>query len=66
MPSSTVSDKLFMTVLIAVVGLLKNTTFSGEEPIGKNPKRYLRLVFIYFRRIPSKCSNLRNQPLVSN
>ena len=42
MPSSTVSDKLFMTVLIAVVGLLKNTTFSGEEPIGKNPKRYLR------------------------
>ena len=50
MPSSTVSDKLFITVLIAVVGLLKNTTFSGEEPIGKNPKRFLRLVYIYFRK----------------
>ena len=42
MPSSTVSDKLFITVLIAVVGLLKNTTFSGEEPRRrKKPKNIL-------------------------
>ena len=51
MPSSTVSDKLFITVLIAVVGLLKNTTFSGEEP-GKKPEKYLRLyiprLYLYY------------------
>ena len=33
--SSSVSDKLFITALIPVVGLFTNTTFSGADPISE-------------------------------